>query len=342
MRGTRTTLAEDFAAARAVIPTLADRSSDLLAGVRVPEAASPLPGWTAGDVAVHLALACTAYRAVVTGDFGVFDDIGGGERKPGPTDRAPEREPGPAERAPEREPAERGSGGPAVEPATPGPARPEADFDSWMASLPQRAELAERVTHLNALTVSQATSADRQAAPARIRAAAETVVAATAGRDPAEPCPVPWFGEDTQLQLSTVLGLFLSETLLHTLDVARASRQKWPIPPGTARLVLSLVFPELMARAVYRERAAKLDAAVRLHVRGGVTIGVEVLRGEVRAVRNPGPGRTDCHVSMDPVGFLLAASGRASQNRQIALGRMVPYGRKPWLAHRLAGLFYYP
>ena len=45
---------------------------------------------------------------------------------------------------------------------------------------------------------------------------------------------------------------------------------------------------------------------------------------------------------MDPVGFLLAASGRASQNRQIALGRMIPYGRKPWLAPRIPGLFYYP
>jgi len=282
MPGARTTLAEDCAAARAVIPTLADRSSELLARVRVPEAASPLPGWTAGDVAVHLGLACTAYAAAVIGDSGFLESI-----------------PVPA----------------------PG------------------ADVSEHIADLNALVLTGSTLADRQAAPARVRTAAETIVAATAGREPAEPCHIPWFGE---LHLSTVLGLFLSETLLHTLDVARASRQKWPIPPGTARLILSLVFPELMPRTVHRERAAKLDAAVRLHVRGGVTIGVEVDRGEVRTVRNPGPGRTDCHISVDPVGFLLAASGRASQNRQIALGRMVPYGRKPWLAPRIAGLFYYP
>lgn len=295
-RTARTTLAEDFAAARAVIPTLVDRSSALLSAVRDPGAASPLPGWTAGDVAFHLGLACTGYAAVAADDFSVVDELGVFD-----------------------------------------------GFDDWTEAIPDTPAARERVTGLNALTIAKARPEDRRAAPARLRTGAETIVKVTAGRDPAEPCLVPWFGKDAHLPLATVVGLFLSETLLHTLDVARSSHQKWPIPPGTARLVISLVFPEMMPRLAHTEVAVKMAAAaVRLHVRGGVTIGVDVRGPEVRTERNPGAGRTDCHISMDPVAFLLTASGRTSQNRQIAAGRMLPYGRKPWLALQVAQLFSYP
>ncbi|GAA1954011.1 SCP2 sterol-binding domain-containing protein [Catenulispora subtropica] len=320
MPRTRTTLAEDFAAARAVILTLADRSSELLSRVRVPGVASPLPGWTAGDVSVHLGLACTAYAAAATGDFGILDEIGAANAATAKTSAAK----------------------PAAAADKPDTAVRATDFAAWLAALPPRADLIHRISDLNALTLAQAAPEAHFATPARIRAGADAIVAATAGCDPAEPRLVPWFGEDTRLQLGTVVGLFLSETLLHTLDVARASHQKWPIPSGTARLIISLAFPELMPRTVDRERTARMEAAVRLHVRGGTTIGIDVHGGEVRAVRDPGPGRTDCHISMDPVGFLLAASGRASQNRQIAAGRMIPYGRKPWLAPQVARLFVYP
>lgn len=293
MPGTRIasdSLAEDFAAARALIPNLADRASELFARLREPGAPSPLPGWTAGDVAVHLGVACTAYAAAATGDFGVLDEFGA-------------------------------------------------------SALPPHASLTTRIANLNALALARLapTPDAHRATPKRLRSAAEAIVAATAKpRDPAEPCPVPWFGEDVSLPLSTVVGLFLSETLLHTLDAARASRQKWPVRPGTARLIISLVFPEMMPRTVHPDRAAKLNAVVHLHIRGGITIGLEIDGGEVRTVRDPVGGRADCHLSLDPVGLLLAASGRASQNRQIAAGRMIPYGRKPWLAPQVARLFGFP
>ncbi|GAA2028040.1 hypothetical protein GCM10009839_28810 [Catenulispora yoronensis] len=315
MTGTRTTLAEDLSAARAVIPSLADRSSDLFSRLREPRAPSRLPGWTAGDVAVHLGLACTAYAAAATGDFSTLDEVGAANAK----DAAAADPAGLAEPLP---------GGP--------------DFDSWMAALPARAGIRERVADLNALTLNQSGPSTHRATPARIRAGAEAIVAATAGRDPAEPCRVPWFGEDVTIPLGTVAGLFLSETLLHTLDAARASHQKWSVPPGTARLIISLVFPEMMPRTMNLERAAKLHAVVQFHVRGGVTIGLDVDGAKIRTVRDPGSGRADCHISMDPVAFLLAVSGRASQNRQIAAGRMIPYGRKPWLAPQVAQLFVFP
>ena len=329
MPGTRIatdSLAEDFAAARAVIPNLADRASELFAGIREPAAASPLPGWTVGDVAVHLSVACTAYAAAATGDFSALDGFSAPEDEPDPDDAsAPEAGPG-SDDATEK-------------------AAAASPFHARMADLPSHASLTDRVAALNARTLAHfAPVPDAyRATPARLRSTAEAIVAATAApRAPTDLCPVPWFGEDVRLPLATVVGLFLSETLLHSLDAARAARRKWPVPPGTARLIISLVFPEMMPRTVHRDRAATLRAVVHLHVRGGVTIGLDIDGGEVRTVRDPVAGRADCHISADPVGFLLTASGRASQNRQIAAGRLIPYGRKPWLAPQVARLFGFP
>ncbi|NUP50695.1 MAG: hypothetical protein HOW97_25795 [Catenulispora sp.] len=327
MLSTRTSLAEDFAAARAVIPNLADRASEVFARIREPRAASPLPGWTVGDVAVHLGLACSAYAAAAVGDFGVLDRI---SAENAAADGAAEN---PAAVAKNAADAENNA-------TTPKPPA-GLGFDALIAALPDAAVI-DRVGELNALTLARSGPDAYRATPARIKAAAEAIVAATAGRDPAEPCRAPWFGEDVRLRLGTVAGLFLSETLLHTLDAARASHQKWPVPPGTARLIASLAFPEMMPRTADPERAAKLHAVVHLHLRGGVTIGVDVDGAKVQTVRDPGPGRADCHVSMDPVAFLLASTGRASRNRQIAAGRMIPYGRKPWLAPQIARLFGFP
>ena len=43
----------------------------------------------------------------------------------------------------------------------------------------------------------------------------------------------------------------------------------------------------------------------------------------------------DCHVSADPVALLLVAYGRRSQWVPILTGRLVAWGRKPWLGVRL-------
>jgi hypothetical protein len=43
----------------------------------------------------------------------------------------------------------------------------------------------------------------------------------------------------------------------------------------------------------------------------------------------------DCHVSADPVALLFVAYGRRSQWGPILTGRMLAWGRKPWLSVRL-------
>jgi uncharacterized protein (TIGR03083 family) len=280
-----TTLAEDLAAARAVLPAFAERAARLVGGISDPRTPSPLPGWNVGDIAVHLGLACASYAAAVAG---------------------------------------------------------ELDVAYFGTIVPEHPDLSQRVAVLNATTLSKAEPDAYLAVPGQIRESAAVLAEAVQGRDPEEPCLIPWFGVDRPLTLAAVVGLFLSETALHGLDLARATGQKWEIPPSIARLVISLAYPDTIPRSVDAARAASVRAAVRLHVRGGVTIAVDIDGPRVRARRDPGPGHTDCHIWLDPVAFLLTASGRTSQLRQIAAGRMISGGRKPWLGLTFARLFAHP
>ena len=43
----------------------------------------------------------------------------------------------------------------------------------------------------------------------------------------------------------------------------------------------------------------------------------------------------DCHVSAEPVALLLIAYGRRSQWVPIMTGKLIAWGRKPWLGPRL-------
>ena len=46
-------------------------------------------------------------------------------------------------------------------------------------------------------------------------------------------------------------------------------------------------------------------------------------------------GPVDCHVSADPVALLLVSYGRQSQWVPALTGKLLAWGRKPWLGLRL-------
>jgi hypothetical protein len=50
----------------------------------------------------------------------------------------------------------------------------------------------------------------------------------------------------------------------------------------------------------------------------------------------------DAHISADPAALLLVLYRRQSQWRHLVLGRLVAWGRKPWLALTFAGRFHRP
>jgi uncharacterized protein (TIGR03083 family) len=163
---------------------------------------------------------------------------------------------------------------------------------------------------------------------ARVRDAAGALLDATAGRDGDE--PVTWNGQT--ITLGAMLGMGLGEYRLHGLDVAKALDRPWPISPDDARLVLASALP-MLPLLVDPATTAGVRATYDLRVRGGARVQVGIHDGRLTVGGND--ERVDCHISAEPVALLLVSYGRRTQWVPVLTGKLVAWGRKPWLGLRL-------
>lgn len=67
-----------------------------------------------------------------------------------------------------------------------------------------------------------------------------------------------------------------------------------------------------------------------------------VFDGGSLSIEAPGSRKVDCHVSAEPAKYLLVGYGRISEWGPILTGRIIAWGRKPWLGRALAGAFQNP
>ena len=149
----------------------------------------------------------------------------------------------------------------------------------------------------------------------------------------------PWLVEGIEVQRVTLACHILSESLVHGHDIARAQHAAWTIKPAHAGLALmGFAFPlleRLDPRALVDQAAARgLDACYELRVRGAGRVLLEISDGTVAFGGRDGR-RVDCRLSADPATLLLLLFGRVSQWPALFTGRLVAWGRKPWLAPRL-------
>ena len=134
------------------------------------------------------------------------------------------------------------------------------------------------------------------------------------------------------------LGTLLGELVVHGWDIARAAGRRWPIDPGDVELILDGVEPVLPGW-VDPDRAGHLTATFEVRLRGGSTRRWSFRNGRLKV----GAGdRPDVTISADPVALLLVFYGRQSQWPHIARGRLLAWGRRPWLAFTLADRFHNP
>ena len=104
------------------------------------------------------------------------------------------------------------------------------------------------------------------------------------------------------------------------------------IRPVDARLILASALP-MLPLLVDPAATVGVRARYELRVRGGTRIGLSIRDG--RLSTDGGEGKVDCHVSADPVALLLVSYGRQSQWVPALTGRLLAWGRKPWLGLRL-------
>jgi uncharacterized protein (TIGR03083 family) len=143
-----------------------------------------------------------------------------------------------------------------------------------------------------------------------------------------------------RVRADIALGILLGELVVHGRDAARALRRPWPIDPGHAALVIEGLSPVLPGW-VRPERVRGLTAGFEIRLRGRDSH-VWAFRDGRLQVNPRNPGRIDVRVSADPAAFLLVCYRREPQWKHIAAGRMLAWGRRPWLALTLPSRFHKP
>jgi len=178
----------------------------------------------------------------------------------------------------------------------------------------------------------------------RIEARAQEYFSECVGADP--DARRPWLVQGATVRQSTLTYHLLNETVMHGYDIAHAAGRTWRIEPAHAAMVLGrFLVPVIQAldpRALVDGAAANgLQASYDVRVRGGDRFHFVFDNGAVR-VEEPSSRRIDCHISADPVAFLMVVWNRQSQWSAIATGKLMAWGRKPWLGPRFRTLMRNP
>jgi Mycothiol maleylpyruvate isomerase N-terminal domain len=173
----------------------------------------------------------------------------------------------------------------------------------------------------------------------RIETRAQDYFSACVQADPL--APRPWLVQGSTVPQSMLTYHLLNETVMHGYDIAHAAGRRWRIDPDHAAMVvegfLIPVIRALGSAMVDADAAAGVRASYGLRIRGGDRYHFIFNDGALR-VEDPTARQVDCHISADPVAFLMVAWARRSQWPAIAAGKLLAWGRKPWLGPKFRGL----
>ena len=155
---------------------------------------------------------------------------------------------------------------------------------------------------------------------------AAAFTAAAARRPPGEPTDTPLGPMD----LATLGSYLLTHMLGHGYDMAVALGRPHMI--DARRVALTLPFlTTVMPRVTDPRTVAGHNACYELRVRGGSRFAVTFTDGAAAVSAEP-PRRPHCTILTEPVTFFLIALGRCDTTAAVARGKILAWGRKPWLA----------
>lgn len=189
----------------------------------------------------------------------------------------------------------------------------------------------DTVADLNAQTLGLFADRDPAALVARLSADIDDILRSTENVDPAT--PVPWLG-DSRVPICGVLAHLVNELQIHGRDIARATGTPWPVPPADAALFFEVFFVELLRHDVGHlldndEPPSDRRIAVGFRSRHTTPVTVVLHKGQVSVEDWGGP--TDVRIFFDPPALNLMMFHRISKPRAALTGKVLVWGRRPWL-----------
>jgi uncharacterized protein (TIGR03083 family) len=147
---------------------------------------------------------------------------------------------------------------------------------------------------------------------------------------------VEWHG-GIPISMGALGAGLVNEFQIHGLDVARAIERPWTYPQPHALIAIE----GLLSLAPYYldgERSSGFHATYEVRPRGGESAYVRIDDGDASVHPEP-PAPVDCRLSIDPVTYVLVAFGRRSTWGAIGAGKVIAWGRRPWLGLKFASMF---
>ena len=140
--------------------------------------------------------------------------------------------------------------------------------------------------------------------------------------------PLMRFDGGARLPADRALGALIAEYLIHGRDIALALDRPWPIDADDVPRVMAAL-THIAPGRVCADDAHTANYELRL--RGQRRYFFEFRAGALTVGSTPSAD-VDLRISADPVTFLLVNYGRVSAVRAALSGRIVAWGRRPWLA----------
>jgi hypothetical protein len=175
------------------------------------------------------------------------------------------------------------------------------------------------------------------------RVLADAILDATAslaGRLASAPSGAPVRSPVGPMDLDMLGPYGLIHLLQHGCHIASALRRPMPVEGEHFELVLPFL-AYFIPKVVDAEATRGLDACFEIRLRRGPRFCVTFDGGEATVTAEP-PRRVDCHLLADPATLFLVLVGVTSQWSGIARGKLLTWGRRPWLALRFVGFFEVP
>ena len=142
----------------------------------------------------------------------------------------------------------------------------------------------------------------------------------------------------TVAELSTIL---LAEIVVHGYDIATGQGRKWEVDPQHAAWMFEGLLP-VAPSYVDPTAAAGFSGAFEVKLRGTGPTTVFAFDDGVLSIEEPNSRPIDCRISAEPASFLLLSYGRIGRWGPLLTGKVVAWGRKPWLGLKLTSLLRNP